>query len=927
MSWFGFSSSPSKQPAAADKKKKKPTDDGTAAEVTLTRTEEQGGVIFTAGKCPPAPELDSSCELPFGFVWTPMVGKLKDNPNAVVVDSLPPILCLNCLAYLNPYAEFDKSTGIWVCPLCEHENVTPKDQFNAPAFTSKIVEYHQPVPVAPTDEEDDEEKDVEGGLASAAADNVFEGTTYYLVVDSHLDGADGLAIAEAMETIVQNSETPVRFALIVFDQFVKLYRLGVPGVVSADVYMPLDDDATEEDLLERKKEIEERAYLVETDASDGVAASLDRCLSAVFGMPGDESDKKTVSRKELLKKKKEVRKLKEVTNGSAREFPAESPWVKDRGQKKHPQRSTGDAIQAALDMIGVVDPSIGTRVLLFTNGCPNVGEGSVVLPEDMEDIKQHDVIDADMLSKSVEYFDLMANVALEAGVGIDVFCAGSNELGLPAYQSLVDPSGGYVVTQLSFDVPQLEHNLKFLLEETYLARPKNDIAEESDDKPEVYLDIRSDSFMDPAQLVGPGEIVPVETDQMMDSELEAFLAGSELAEENGLEVDNLPMEEAVAISMTRIKLARFDPLTTLAVMCQVNDTMEEEDSSAFFQFITRYYDREGEKIITRVLSHKIDVAEDVGEFVSSVDDEAVSVVLAKSAVYRAVHGRDETEGTKDKILAGDVETLEKLSYEAQLDMDATIQRISGAYRLLTLEKSMKNIDLSEVTTRPKDSSQSSLDFAFPPQLKDTLNRLYHLRRGPLISPGPMQSMDDRAGTRGLCLRFPLEDCLKMMAPETWTTGDLEGVRSPYATMNDTLSETLALWDHCIVASDCYDGLYVWSGSECTGTTYDHIRAEFKEFLEGEAESRFPMPSVQMVVDGDSQSRRFTARLAPSHADPRDHQLAHFPGLEDLSKKSLNSLLKKFKFYDSESDASFRTWFWSVASATNASKDDGVSLCE
>jgi hypothetical protein len=282
---------------------------------------------------------------------------------------------------------------------------------------------------------------------------------------------------------------------------------------------------------------------------------------------------------------------------------------------------------------------------------------------------------------------------------------------------MVDPSGGYVVTQLSFAAPQLEHNLKFLLEQTYLAKPKNDIAEEGDEKPEVYLDIRSDryvvvglvvfffnslcrhsynlllddhnSFMDPSQLVGPGEIIPVETDQMMDSEIEAFLAGSELAEENGLEVENLPMEEAVAISMTRIRLARFDPLTTLAVMCQVNDTMEEEDQSAFFQFITRYYDREGEKIITRVVSRKIDVAADVEEFVSSVDDEAVSVVLAKSAVYRAVHGREETEGTKDKILAGDVETLEKLSYEAQLDMDATIQRISGAYRLLTLEKSMK----------------------------------------------------------------------------------------------------------------------------------------------------------------------------------------------------------------------------------------------
>lgn len=58
----------------------------------------------------------------------------------------------------------------------------------------------------------------------------------------------------------------------------------------------------------------------------------------------------------------------------------------------------------------------------------------------------------------------------------------------------------------------------------------------------------------------------------------------------------------------------------------------------------------------------------------------------------------------------------------------------------------------------------------------------------------MSSIDDRAGTRGLCLRFPLEDCLQMMQPQAWTTGDLEGVDAPYATMEETLPETLALWD-------------------------------------------------------------------------------------------------------------------------------------
>ena len=98
-------------------------------------------------------------------------------------------------------------------------------------------------------------------------------------------------------------------------------------------------------------------------------------------------------------------------------------------------------------------------------------------------------------------------------------------------------------------------------------------------------------------------------------------------------------------------------------------------------------------------------------------------------------------------------------------------------------------------------------------------------------------------------------------------------------------------------------------------------------LKTKAANRFPMPEIHMLFEGDSMSRRFTTRLAPSHADQEEHQLVHFPELATLSKDSLANLRAKFPFYDESSDASFHSWFWSVASATNESKNDGVSLCE
>ncbi|MGK3738928.1 MAG: hypothetical protein ACI8RD_001352, partial [Bacillariaceae sp.] len=130
-----------------------------------------------------------------------------------------------------------------------------------------------------------------------------------------------------------------------------------------------------------------------------------------------------------------------------------------------------------------------------------------------------------------------------------------------------------------------------------------------------------------------------------------------------------------------------------------------------------------------------------------------------------------------------------------------------------------------------------------------------------------------------------------------------------------------------VAADFHDTLFIWSGANCTAKRYDGIRDKLKTYLLEVSMNRFPQPELHVLEDGDSMSRRFTARLAPSHADPIDNQIVHFPALSTLDPAALEKLRSKFKFYDSKSDESFRTWFWSVASASNNSRSDGMSLCE
>jgi hypothetical protein len=75
-----------------------------------------------------------------------------------------------------------------------------------------------------------------------------------------------------------------------------------------------------------------------------------------------------------------------------------------------------------------------------------------------------------------------------------------------------------------------------------------------------------------------------------------------------------------------------------------------------------------------------------------------------------------------------------------------------------------------------------MDFAFPPELSDALRRIYHLRRGPLLSPGPVQSADDRAEMRSL------------FVPSLWSSGSLEeALARNNSFLENVPPETLALW--------------------------------------------------------------------------------------------------------------------------------------
>ena len=69
-----------------------------------------------------------------------------------------------------------------------------------------------------------------------------------------------------------------------------------------------------------------------------------------------------------------------------------------------------------------------------------------------------------------------------------------------------------------------------------------------------------------------------------------------------------------------------------------------------------------------------------------INARAVAVILGKEAVYRSMYGREMVATGDEPPPAAAGGYLKSLASDSQSDLDATVQRISGAYRLLRLEQ-------------------------------------------------------------------------------------------------------------------------------------------------------------------------------------------------------------------------------------------------
>ena len=194
------------------------------------------------------------------------------------------------------------------------------------------------------------------------------------------------------------------------------------------------------------------------------------------------------------------------------------------------------------------------------------------------------------------------------------------------------------------------------------------------------------SYLTSTHLIGPGDLVECPFQPLLNEQV-AFSEGLILAENNEKTTDkNCPSIDVVQATLIRIRIGRYDTLSTFSVMLRVNDLYNGHEH-AFFQHIVRFVDMSRKSLVTRISSHRLSVANDVGEFLEAINEEVVPVLLAKEAVYRATFGRG--VDLDNSFCAAYIDDLDKFANDAQQDLDNTVFRVSGAFRLLSLVQGTK----------------------------------------------------------------------------------------------------------------------------------------------------------------------------------------------------------------------------------------------
>ena len=377
--------------------------------------ENLNGCRFSWNIWPSTKSDATKAVIPIASLYTPL--KMTSNFELVEYD---PVMCRSrdCGGILNPYCMVDFRSKTWACPFCRQRNPFPQ------MYAEYMTEANLPQELIPTNTTI--EYQLPGPVVAPPA--------FVFVLDTALIDAELEQMKDSVLQAITMMPPNALVGLITFGTMCYVHELGFPDMPKSHAFRG-------------NKEVNA------TQVSNQLGLT-GRSVGAATPAGGARRFLLPVSECEYI--------LSTVLEDLQRDS-----WPTPSGNR--PGRCTGVAVSVAVGLLEATYAQNSGRVVLLTGGPPTVGPGMVVGKPLSESIRSFSDIAKDQQNArytkpACKYYAQIAQRAVAAGHGIDVFACNLDQFGLLEMKILSEKTGGSIVMSDSFSMHVFKQSFKRLFD-------------------------------------------------------------------------------------------------------------------------------------------------------------------------------------------------------------------------------------------------------------------------------------------------------------------------------------------------------------------------------------------------------------------------------------------------------------------------------
>lgn len=519
--------------------------------MNFEEAEDINGVRFAWNAFPATKAEAAKIVVPTGALYTPL--KLREALPTVQYD---PIFCLNqnCKAIFNPYCNIDP-TGFWRCPLCQLRN-------QLPGHYHGITPENLPVELQPTSLT----------IEYITSRPVQQPPIFLFLVDLCQDEDNLKALKETLVTSLSLLPPNALVGLVTFGTIVQVHDLALEKIAKSYIFRG-DKEYTEKQITEMLA----KPTLMPQGQQPQFANSLVR-----FFMPVEDVEFQLTNVLENL---------------------SVDSWPVKPGHR--PLRSTGSALNVAVNLLGATYPGFGGRIMLFSAGAGTLAPGLIVGDQLKEPIRSHSDIDKDNAKhykKAAKFYDGLAARAVKNAHTVDIFAGCYDQIGFMEMRNLANQTGGTLLLSDAFTTNIFKQSFFRLFN-------KDD-----------------DDFL----LMGFNGTLDVKTSR----ELKVLGVIGHCAS-LGIKLANVSENELGTGGSSLFRMCSLLPRHTYGVFFDVVNTQAmAQNSQLYIQFITQYQHALGTYRI-RVTTISNFMTLDEQTLTQSFDQEAAAVLMARVTLFKS----------------------------------------------------------------------------------------------------------------------------------------------------------------------------------------------------------------------------------------------------------------------------------------------------